>query len=127
MSGIKVCVIPTPERDAEMYDNTQGGYVRKTSKQLTQLTNTWVAETVESAKQRAKDNGFPVINGRFDLWGRLRSDEVEEAVELLQQSIAAAIGPGYFITFVYYEKHTESAVLDNVRDLTFQAARATTQ
>jgi hypothetical protein len=114
-------VIHTPEEDAMRYNNATKSYERRPSAQLLENARQLGEVEMERARKKAIDHNLSLLSGRFEL-SRFRSDEVEELVSHLEKYVTQSvrIDPNYGMpVFAFYEKQTETAVVDNVRDLTF--------
>lgn len=129
MRNEKVCVVPTPKRDATMYSNEAKAYVRKSPELIRRIVTPQANSAVESAKKRAQRHGFTEFSGQIDLWTGFRSDEVQDAVDFFKELITAGIGSGYMLSFIYVdtadEDGSEFAQSTTIRSLTFRAFKAT--
>ena len=122
MSGF---IVPNPKRDMELYNNKLGGFVRRTEEQLEEDAEHLAVIAITRAKKEAAEHGLSVLMGRIDLTS-FRSDDVEVLIEHLKKFLSIVIGASKTYTvpvFTIYEKMTETAVVNNVRDLTFNATR----
>ena len=122
MSGF---IVSNPKRDMELYNNKLGGFVRRTEEQLEEDAEYLAVTAVMRAKKEAAERGLSVLMGRIDLTS-FRSDEVEVLIEYLKKFLLIVIGAPKTHTvpvFTIYEKLTETTVVNNVRDITFNATR----
>ena len=123
-----LCVVPTPKRDATMFNNEAKAYVRRSPESLRKTVTPHAASDVELAKTRAARHGFTECSGRIDLWPFYRSEEIPDVVSIYKELIAAGFGPGYMLNFIYVdtadEDGSEFAQSTTIRMLVFRAYTA---
>ena len=116
-------VIPTPEWDAKLYNNSTKSNDPRSACQLHEDAKRMVDNEIAAALDKAAQHELSILSGRFDL-SPYRSDEVEALVALLEKLVTRSIKKtaGFIApVFTFYEKKTPTYVVDDVRDLTFNA------